>query len=291
MLQSYELITDTGANLPAEIIEKFGIKIVSLSFLVNGVEYKSYEEGKKTDLAQFYDMMRKKEDVKTSLISPESFEKVFSEYASQGKDILYIGFSSGLSGTFQSSSIAAEIVREKYPDVKIVVYDTLAAAMGQGLLVYKAGEMYEQGKTMEEIIAMLDENKLKLGHWFTVDDLFFLSRGGRVSTTTAVFGTMLNIKPVMHVDDNGKLIPTGKVRGRKQALMYLVNKFKELAIDPENQVIAMSHGDCIEDAEFVINEIKKTYKIKDVIYNCLDPVIGAHAGPGTVAIFFIGKNR
>lgn len=291
IMMTYEIITDTSANLPEELINKFGIKIVSLSFFVNSVEYQSYEEGKKTDLVQFYEMMRKKEHITTSLVSPEKFEAIFESCAKEGKDILYIGISSGISGTMRSANIAADIVKEKYPDTKILIWDSLGAALGQGLLVYKAGEMRLQGSSIDETYNMLEETKLKLCHWFTVDDLFFLSRGGRVSSTTAVFGSLLNIKPVMHVDDNGKLIPTGKVRGRKQALLYLVERFKELAIDPENQVISISHGDCLTDAEFVINEIKKTYNIKDVIYNCLDPVIGAHAGPGTVALFFVGKHR
>lgn len=291
MTQNYDIITDTSANLPEEIINKFGIKIISLSFFVKSVEYQSYEEGKKTDLAQFYTMMRQKENVTTSLVSPEKFEVVFENTAKQGKNMLYIGFSSGLSGTLAAAKIAADLVNEKYPDIKIMVCDTLAAALGQGLLVYKACEMKEAGKSMEDVYDMLEETKLKLCHWFTVDDLFFLSRGGRISGTTAVFGSMLNIKPVMHVDDNGKLIPTGKVRGRKQSLLYIVERFKELAIDPENQVIALSHGDCPEDAEFIVNELKKTYKIKDIIINCLDPVIGAHSGPGTAALFFVGKHR
>ncbi len=288
---AFELITDTSANLPEEIIEAFGIKIVSLSFYVNSVEYKSYEKGKKTDLSQFYDMMRRKEEVKTSLVSPEAFEEIFEKTAKNGSDILYIGISSALSGTVQSARVAAELIKEKYPERNIVVYDSLAASLGQGLLVYKAAVMKKEGKNMEEIRQMLDDVRLKLCHWFTVDDLFFLSRGGRVSTTTAFMGTLLNIKPVLHVDDEGRLIPVGKVRGRKQSLNYLIDKFRELNISGENSIIAISHGDCLEDAEYVKNELSKTYKFDNIIINCIDPVIGAHSGPGTLALFFVGEHR
>lgn len=288
---AFELITDTSANLPEEIIEAFGIKIVSLSFYVNSVEYKSYEEGKKTDLSQFYAMMRRKEEVKTSLVSPEAFEDIFEKTAKSGSDILYIGISSALSGTVQSARVAAELIREKYPERNIVVYDSLAASLGQGLLVYKAAVMKKEGGSIEDIVAMLDAKRLKLCHWFTVDDLFFLSRGGRVSTTTAFMGTLLNIKPVLHVDDEGRLIPVGKVRGRKQALNYLVDRFRELNISGENDTIAISHGDCLEDAEYVKNELLKTYKFDNIIITCIDPVVGAHSGPGTLALYFVGEHR
>ena len=236
-------------------------------------------------------MMRRKEEVKTSLVSPEAFEDIFEKTAKRGSDILYIGISSALSGTVQSARVAAELIKEKYPERNIVVYDSLAASLGQGLLVYKAAVMKKDGSSMEDIVKMLDDKKLKLCHWFTVDDLFFLSRGGRVSTTTAFMGTLLNIKPVLHVDDEGRLIPVGKVRGRKQSLNYLIDKFRELNISGENSIIAISHGDCLEDAEYVKNELSKTYKFDNIIINCIDPVIGAHSGPGTLALFFVGEHR
>ena len=287
----YQIVTDTNANIPEMLVEELGIKVISQSFFVNSVEYKSYVKGEKTDLAKFYEMMRNKEDVKTSLIGPESYADFFEEILKTGDDILYVGFSSGLSGSYQSSKIAATELSEKYPDKKIVVFDTLAAALGQGLLVYKAAKLKNSGKSMEEVLEMLEKDAPKLCHWFTVDDLFFLKRGGRISGATATFGTILNIKPVMHVDDNGKLVPVGKVRGRKQAIMSLVDKIKELGVDPENQVMAISHGDCLDEAEFMANEVKKQYGVKEIIINCLDPVIGAHAGPGTLALFFIGTER
>ncbi len=287
----YIIVTDSTANLPEEIIEKYGIEIVSLSYFVNEVEDKAYEKGKKANLKELYVKMRNKVNMRTSLASPESFTDVFENIAKLGKNILYIGFTSGLSGTYQSGTIAAEIIKAKYPDIKLYTVDTLCAALGEGLLVYYAALMKQEGKTIEEVRDWLEENKLNMCHSVTVDDLFFLKRGGRVSATTAVAGTVLGIKPLLHVDIDGKLVTTGKIRGRKQSMNYLVEQFEKYAEDKENQIIAIGHGDCEEDAKYVISEIKKKYNIKEVVINYLDPVIGCHAGPGTLALFYIGSER
>ena len=288
---SFVLMTDSSANLTTDIIEKHNIEIIPLIFIVNGVEYTSYRKGENVDIKQFYDMMRNKENIKTSLITPETFIEEFEKQLKDGKDVLYIGFSSGLSGTFQSSVIAADTLAEKYPDRKIIVWDSLCASMGQGLIVYYAAKMKEEGKSIEEIVAWLDENRLKLAHWFTVDDLFFLKRGGRISATTAILGSALNIKPVLHVDDNGKLVSVSKARGRKQSINALLSKMDETAIEPEKQTIFISHGDCIEDADYLADKIREKHGIKDIVINYVDPVIGSHSGPGTLALFFIGTNR
>lgn len=288
---SFVLMTDSSANLTTDIIEKFGIEIIPLIFIVNGVEYTSYRKGENVDIKQFYDMMRSKEHIKTSLITPETFTEEFEKHLQEGKDVLYIGFSSGLSGTFQSSVIAANTLEEKYPERKIIVWDSLCASMGQGLIVYYAAKMREEGKSIDEITAWLDENRLKLAHWFTVDDLFFLKRGGRISATTAILGSALNIKPVLHVDDNGKLISVSKARGRKQSINALFAKIEETAIEPEKQTIFISHGDCIEDANYLADKIKEKYGIEDIVINYVDPVIGSHSGPGTLALFFIATHR
>jgi len=288
---SFVLMTDSSANLTTDIIEKFGIEIIPLTFIVNDAEYTSYRKGENIDIKQFYDMMRNKEHIKTSLITPEVFITEFEKFLKQGQDVLYIGFSSGLSGTFQSSVIAADTLSEKYPDRKIIVWDSLCASLGQGLIVYYAVKMKEEGKTMDEILSWLDENRLKLCHWFTVDDLFFLKRGGRISATTAILGSALNIKPVLHVDNNGKLVSVSKARGRKQAINKLIAKLDETAIEPEKQAIFISHGDCIEDAEYIAKTVKEKYGVKDIVINYIDPVIGAHSGPGTLALFFIGTER
>lgn len=287
----FEIVTDSCANLPEDIIEENNVHVLSLSFFVDGKEYFSYEKGKKTDLSEFYRMMRDKKEITTSLVNVEQMISCFEPILQQGKDILYLCFSSGLSGTYQSATIAAEEMREKYPERKIYVLDTLAAALGQGLLVYFSVEQRKEGKTIEEVYQWQLDNRLKLCHWFTVDDLFFLKRGGRISAATAVVGTALNIKPVLHVDDEGHLINMEKARGRKKSLDMLVKHFEETAIDPGKTPVFISHGDCMEDAKYLEAKLKENCGVSKVLIHMLDPVIGAHAGPGTVAIFFVGEHR
>ncbi len=288
---SYVIVTDSAANLPEEIYERYGIEVISLSFQVDGKEYMSYEKGKTTDLKQFYDMMRRKEVITTSLVDPARFSALFSSILEAGNDVLYIGFDSALSGTYQSSVIAAEDMREKYPDRKIMTVDSLCASIGQGLLVYYAAKLKEEGKSMEEVGQWALEHRLNVCHWFTCDDLFFLKRGGRVSATTAVVGSLLQVKPVMHVSDAGKLEVVTKARGRKQAMQALVNAMEKTVQDPQKQLVMVGHGDCPEDAEYVMNLIKEKFTVKESIIHYLDPVIGAHAGPGTLAVFFMGSAR
>jgi DegV family protein with EDD domain len=209
----------------------------------------------------------------------------------EGMDILYIGFSSGLSGTYQAVSLALEELKEKYPERNIYSVDSLSAALGEGLLVRYAADLKEEGKSIEEVYKWVLENRLSLCHWFTVDDLFFLKRGGRVSATSAVLGTALSIKPVMHVDDEGHLIVMEKARGRKKALDALVAHMEETVTNPKDQIVYISHGDCLEDAEYVARIVKEKLQVKEVMVRILDPVIGAHSGPGTVALFFVGSKR
>ncbi len=288
---SYVIVTDSAANLTEELYDSLGISVVSLCFHAKGAEYKSYEKGKKTDLKQFYDMMREKEQITTSLVSPDRFMEAFSEILEMGKDVLYIGFSSGLSGTYQSSTIAAADLAERYPDRRVVTVDSLCAAMGQGLLVFYAAKMQQEGKSIDEVSAWVEENRLNLCHWFTCDDLFFLKRGGRISSTSAVVGSLLQVKPVMHVDDDGKLAVVSKARGRKQALSALVASMEKTVKDPQKQHIFICHGDCEEDALYVKKLIENKFTVKDIVVHYLDPVIGAHAGPGTLALFYMGTER
>lgn len=287
----FEIVTDSSSNLPEELIDRYQLYILSLVFRVGEDEYRSYTKGIKTDLKQFYDMMRRKEKITTSLVDPKSCAELFGMLLEQGKDILYIGFSSALSGTYQAASSALEDLRSRYPERKIYHIDTLGASLGEGLLVYHAAKLREQGKTIEEVYNWLLENRLHLCHWFTVDDLFFLRRGGRVSSTTAVLGTILGIKPVMHMDDEGRLIFVTKVRGRKAALDALVEKMAKTATLPEDQEIFITHGDCLDDAQYVAQQVRERMHVKDVLINYVDPVIGAHSGPGTVALFFLGDHR
>lgn len=288
---SYVIVTDSSANLTDAIIEEFEIPIISLSFHVGEKEYQSYEKGKPTDLKRFYNMMRRKELITTSLVAPETFRSFFASFLEQGLDVLYIGFSSGLSGTYQSSVIAADDLAEAYPERTIKTVDSLSACMGQGLLVYHAVNQRRDGKTMDEVYDWLMENRLRMCHWFTVDDLFFLKRGGRVSSTSAVLGSLLQVKPVMHTDDAGKLTVVSKARGRKQALAALVSHMEQTVIDPQKQTIFIAHGDCEEDAIYLRDLILNKFTVKNIVIHIIDPVIGAHSGPGTMALFFLGKNR
>lgn len=288
---SFEIVTDSSCNLPEDIIDRYGLHILSLRFLVGNKEYYSYTKGEITDLAQFYTMMRNKEEITTSQISSDICTRLFEDLLQQGKDILYIGFSSALSGTYQVGYLALEALKKKYPDRKIYAVDTLGASLGEGLLVYHAAGLREAGKSIEDVNAWLLENRLHLCHWFTVDDLFFLQRGGRVSGTVAVFGTLLNVKPVMHMDNEGRLIFVTKVRGRKRSLDALVERLDQTAINPSEQSIFITHGDCLEDAQYVAKKIEEKYHPKEIVINWVDPVIGAHSGPGTVALFFLGTER
>lgn len=287
----YEIITDSSANLTEELIEKYGIHIISLFFIVDDKEYTSYKKDEKTDISKFYDMMRNGKTISTSTINMSACEETFEKVLCKGKDVLYLGFSSALSGAYNTAFVMAEKLKSKYPERNIYSVDTLAASMGEGLLVYYAAKQREEGKSIDEVRDWVLMNRLNICHWFTVDDLFFLKRGGRVSSTTAIVGTALGIKPILHVDDEGRLINVGKVRGRKNSLNELVNEMEKTSIKPGEQVVFISHGDCIEDAKYVEELVRNKFKVRDVVINFVDPVIGAHSGPGTLALFFIGTNR
>ncbi len=288
---SFEIVTDSSSNLTDELIERYKLHILSLMFRVNGKEYYSYEKGKKTELKQFYTMMRNKEEITTTLIDINTCTPIFEEILEQGNDLLYIGFSSALSGSFQAASMVLEDLKNTYPDRTILYVDTLGASLGEGLLVYHAAKLREQGKNINEVYNWVLDNRLHLCHWFTVDDLFFLKRGGRVSGTSAVLGTILGVKPIMHMDNEGRLILVEKTRGRKRSLDTLIDRMQKTAIEPQNQTVFITHGDCIEDAQYVADQVKQRFHVKDVLINYVDPVIGAHSGPGTIALFFLGTER
>lgn len=290
-MNDYVIVTDSTSNLPEDMIDRYNLKILSLNYYVDDVEYKGYVKGKHNDLTPFYTMMREKKNIKTSLVSAGEAMDVLEDILKSGKDYIYIGFSSGLSGTFHAISMVTEELKDKYPDRKMYAIDSRAAALGEGLLVYYAVQNRESGMTIEENAEWLLNKRNNVCHWFTVDDLFFLKRGGRVSSATAVVGTALSIKPVLHVDDEGKLIPVENVRGRKKSLNALIKHMQESIVEPEKQSIFISHGDCVEDAEYVAKKIKEIYDVKEVFIRMLDPVIAAHSGPGTVALFFMGDRK
>lgn len=288
---SFSIITDSCSNLTNELIKTCDVKIVPLTYTVKGVEYLGYIEGEEFDYKEYYNMLRAKEHVKTSLASYDRVEAALKKELESGNDVLYLSFSSALSGSCQVARNCVEDVKDSYPERKIILIDTLQASMGQGLMVKYAADKRKEGLSLEETAAWLEENKLRFVALFTVDDLFFLKRGGRVSGAVAVAGTILNIKPLLHVDNEGRLTSTGKIRGRSNSINALISRMGETGIDLENQDIFMVHGDCIEEAEAAAKKIKELYKVKSVTINYVDQVISSHSGPGTLAIFYMGTER
>ncbi|MDR1358508.1 MAG: DegV family protein [Coriobacteriales bacterium] len=285
---SFTILTDSSSNLPENLIDAYDLKVLPLEFMVEGQVYHSYLKGSVTDLKKFYDMMREGKVITTSLPSLEYTESVIREEFEAGNDVLYLGFDSTLSGTYDNCSLCINKVhKEEFPERQLECIDTLAAALGQGLFVLEAVKLREQGKSLTETAEWLRANVLSFAHWFTVDDLSYLQRGGRLSKGAAFAGSLLNIKPVLHVDEIGRLVPVEKVRGRKKSLQALVDSFAEGASEPKDgQLVCISHGDCPDDVEFVRSQIAERFGVSDFVINDLDPVIGAHVGPGTVALFF-----
>ncbi len=288
-MNDYIIFTDSACDIKAELLKEWNVNCIDLSFRFEG-EDKEYLNSE-MDIVDFYDRMRKGGVAKTSAINPERFSKEFEAVLREGKDIVYFAFSSGLSTTCNSARIAADELKEDYPDRKIVIIDTLAASAGQGLLVYLAVQKKKDGATIEELSDYIEGIKLNLCHWFTVDDLVYLKRGGRVSPAVAIIGKALGIKPVLHVDNDGKLISVSKVRGRKASIKALADKYCELAQDLKGGTIFISHGDCLEDVKELENIINEKTGAKVDVITHVGTVIGAHSGPGTIALFFVGKER
>ena len=289
-MSEYVITTDNNSDLPEEYLKDHGVGCMYLSYSMDG---KNYTHGNFLPEHEFYEAMRNGSMPTTAQVNPENAKALLEPYLKEGKDILHIAFSSGLSGTYNSSRIAAEELMEEYPDRKIIVVDSLSASLGQGLLVWLAQQKKELGQTLEDVADWVEKNKLKMVHLFTVDDLNHLYRGGRVSRTTAIVGSMLNIKPVLHVDNEGKLTAIGKVRGRKKALQELIKLMDEKigSFGADCDTIFISHGDCEQDAQYVAAKVKEKYNIKNIIINQVGATIGAHSGPGTMALFFVGDVR
>lgn len=288
IMNNFVIYTDSACDLKPDVLKSINVECIQLSFRFDNDD-KDYLNNE-MDIKTFYDRMRKGETAKTSAINPETFSHRFEELLSEGRDILYIGFSSGLSTTFNSARIAADELKAKYPERKIICVDSLCASAGQGLLVYLALQKKNAGATIEETAKFVEDNALSLCHWFTVDDLVYLKRGGRISPTVALVGGILGIKPVLHVDNEGKLVSVSKVRGRKASLNALLDKYGELAKDTKGTVY-ISNADCSEDVEYLKEQFKGQYKTEVEIVTDIGPVIGAHSGPGTMAVFFLGKER
>ena len=287
-MSNYKIITDSGCDLPQQMLASLDVQTVPLivNFRGNALE-DSVDEG----IKDMYAGLRAGEAATTSAVNPDRWGQAMESVLAQGEDVLVITFSSGLSATSQSAFIAAEELKEKYPDRKILVVDSLSASLGQGLLVWYTCKKKEEGLSVEELAAWVEENRLHLCHWFTVDDLMYLKRGGRISAATAVVGTMLKIKPVLHMDDEGHLINMSKARGRKAAIEALAQKAVELGKDFDNSTMFICHGDCIEDAEYLAALAKEKCGAKEVFIGYTGAVIGSHSGPGTLALFFMGEHR
>lgn len=287
-MANYQIITDSACDLPKAMLAQLDVVTTPLHVLFKGQNLPdSVDEG----LKEIYDGLRAGEMTSTSAANPEGWAAVMEPALLSGKDLLVLAFSSGLSTTYQSAVIAGQDLGEKYPQRTIRVVDTGCAALGQGLLVWYACKMRDEGLSLEELTAWCEENKYHLCHWFTVNDLMFLKRGGRVSAATAVVGTMLQIKPVLHVDDNGKLVSMEKARGRKASIEALVKKLDTLGEGYDNSTVFICHGDCLEEAEKLKALALQRPGVKDVFVGNLGAVIGSHAGPGTLALFFMGKHR
>lgn len=286
----YLITTDSTCDLPEDYLgaEAEHLKVIPISFTVAGTTYYSHEELSPHD---FYDRMRAGEKAVTAQINLAEASEFFEDKLKKGYDILHIAFSSALSGTYQNMCLAAQEMMEKYPDHTIRVIDSKCASLGEGLLVHHALEWKKKGLSLEAAASQLEKDKLRLCHYFTVEDLEYLRRGGRVSKTAAVLGTMLSVKPVLHVDNEGRLIPLSKVRGRKQSLKALVDGMSRMVGKTENSVVFIGHGDSLEDAEYVRELVKEQFGIQKFLISTINAVIGSHSGPGTIALFFFGEKR
>ena len=288
-MSEFTIITDSCCDLTAELAEELELEVLPLHLEMEGQDHQNRLVSKREGYGPFYDRLREGMLATTSAISAGEFEAAMRRCAQAGRDVLCLTFSSALSATYQSAVIAAEAVQEDFPERKLRVVDTLSASLGQGLLVTLCARERAKGRTLEEVAAFAEEKRLHICHWFTVDDLNHLKRGGRINAATALFGTMLSIKPVLHVDDEGRLVAVSKARGRKASLTALADKMAETVTAPAT--VFISHGDCREDAEFLAEEVRRRFPVQELMIHFVGPVIGNHSGPGTVALFFVGDHR
>jgi DegV family protein with EDD domain len=288
-MKDYVIYTDSACDISLELLEKWGVYSSPLTFRFSDddKEYSNYEMSAK----DFYEKMCAGGIAKTAAINSETFALAFEEILKEGKDILYLGFSSGLSTTYNSARLASQQLQATYPDSKVIVVDTLAASAGQGLLVRLVLDKKNNGATIEEAANYAKEIVPNICHWFTVDDLVYLKRGGRISAAAAFFGNVIGIKPVLHVDNEGHLVNVMKVRGRRSAILTMAEKYEQTALDKENGTVYISHANCMKDVEELSSLIKSKCGASVDVITDVGPVIGAHSGPGTLALFFVGKER
>ena len=289
-MSKYVILTESSCDLSPELAAQADVEVLPLSFTIDGKNYPHYPDARAYPIADFYQRMREGAVAVTAAANVVELTEAMEAHLEEGQDVLFLCFSSGLSSTRDACAMAAEDLRERYPDRKIYTVDTLAASGGQGLLVLLAGRKRKAGASIEEVRDFAEETKLHVGHWFTVDDLVYLKRGGRVSSAAAVVGTMLNIKPVLHVDNEGHLIPMEKVRGRKAAIQALFRHMQETAL-PNQETVLINHADCLPEAQALAEQIQAAFQPKEVLIADLGPIIGAHTGPGLVTLFFLAEHR
>lgn len=290
-MSDYVIVTDSTCDLPAEMAEELELTVLPLGVNMNDTTYKNYLDGRDISFDDFFAGLKAGAMPTTNAVNLGEYVDELDPILAGGRDVLILAFSSELSTTYNSSAMAVSELSSKYPDRKIYTVDTLSASMGEGLLVWHAVKRKRQGQSIEQVRDWVEENKLKMCHWFTVDDLHHLKRGGRVSAATALVGTMLGIKPVLHVDNDGRLVSMDKARGRQAALLKLLDRMAATVIDPENATVFISHGYCIDDAQWLADKIKGRLGTTDIHINYIGPVVGSHAGIGTVALFFLGSER
>lgn len=287
-MSDYVVTVNSTVDVPPKWLEERGVPVIPLKYTIDG---NTYEDMRGLSAKEFFKKLRDGKMSTTSQVNPEEAKEALEPFLKEGKDILHLGFSSGLSGTCNSMRLAAEELKEEYPERKIIVVDTLCACMGEALLLYYVLKRKEEGKTIEEAAKWAEEHKLHICHNVTIDDLHHLQRGGRISKTTAVLGSMVQIKPMIHMDDKGSLQVIGKERGRKKSLNKIVDTAVEQSKGWENDMIMITHGDCIEDAEYVAKLVREKMKIDNILINNIGTVIGSHTGPGVVAVFCMGEKR
>jgi DegV family protein with EDD domain len=288
---TYRIATDSCANLPDKLFAEFDIRVIPLVFIVDGKEMLSYSKEAETDLKQYYGLMRKRVPMSTSCVSSGHCETVFREILDAGLDVLYIGFASALSATFEVASKVLEKLRPLYPDRKLLAVDSFAASLGQGMLVHQAAKRHYAGMDIDALAKWTEDNRLKIAHYFTVDSLYWLYKGGRLKKAAFILASTLNIKPVMHVDDGGNLVPIGKTLGRKMSLNAVAKHIADSIEKSGDNTLYISHGDCIEDVEYLTLKITERIAVKEIVVNWIDLVIGTHSGPGTVAAFCFTDKR
>ncbi len=290
-MSTYKIMTDSNADLTAEMVAELDVAVIRTEYTIDGETYLNSPDHSEFDIHTFYEKLKAGAPASTALINIERYTEFMEAPLKAGSDLLYICFSSGLSGSFGCAVTAAQELREKYPERKLIVVDSLAASGGEGLLVYNAVQQQRAGLSIEALAKWVEDNRNRLCHWFTVDDLDHLKRGGRVSAAAAFFGGMLGIKPVLHVDDEGHLIPMRKVRGRKASLDALVEEMAKTVVEPEKQLVYVCHADCEADCDYVIEQIKARMTVREFRKGYIGPVIGSHSGPGTLALFFMGEHK